>query len=173
MINTRVPGGFGGGGEMQNGQAIVILKHWDDREQTTDEVVEQVGAATWRRSPACARCRTCARAWCAAADSRCRWCSAGPDYAQLVEWRDRLQARFEANPQLTGVDSDYKETRPQLRVVIDHDRAADLGVAVGDIGNTLQTMLGSSRATTFVDEGKEYDVLVQAERTRPLEHRRT
>jgi hypothetical protein len=88
----------------------------------------------------------------------------GPEYAQLVDWRDKLQARFEANPRLTGVDSDYKETRPQLRVSVDHDRAADLGVAVADIGNVLQTMLGSSRVTTFVNQGKEYDVLVQAER---------
>ena len=88
----------------------------------------------------------------------------GPEYAQLVEWRDLLLARFEANPQLSGVDSDYKETRPQLRIAIDKDRAADLGVAAADIGNVLQTMLGSSRATTFVNQGKEYDVLVQAER---------
>ena len=88
----------------------------------------------------------------------------GPEYAQLVEWRDRLLPRFEANPRLQGVDTDYKETRPQMRVRVDHDRAADLGVAVADIGNVLQTMLGSSRVTTFVNQGKEYDVLVQAER---------
>jgi multidrug efflux pump len=88
----------------------------------------------------------------------------GPEYAQLVEWRDKLLARFEANPKLQGVDTDYKETRPQFRVSVDHDRAADLGVAVADIGNVLQTMLGSARVTTFVNQGKEYDVLVQAER---------
>jgi multidrug efflux pump len=88
----------------------------------------------------------------------------GPDYAQLVQWRDQLLARFEENPGLLQPDSDYKETRPQLRVHIDRDRAADLGVSVADIGSTLQAMLGSVRATTFVDAGKEYDVLVQADR---------
>ena len=89
----------------------------------------------------------------------------GPDYARagangaIACWR-----ASRPNPGLSGVDSDYKETRPQMRVVINRDRAADLGVSVSDIGNTLQTMIGSRRVTTFVDAGKEYDVLVQAER---------
>ena len=162
-VNTRIPGGFGGGGEMQNGMAIVLLKHWDDRDQTTDEVVQQVSGelaqiAGVRALP------NVRQGLVRGGGQPLQVVLGGPDYAQLVEWRDRLQARMEANPRLTGVDSDYKETRPQLRVVINRDRAADLGVAVSEIGNTLQTMLGSTRATTFVDKGKEYDVIVQAER---------
>jgi multidrug efflux pump len=86
----------------------------------------------------------------------------GPDYAQLAQWRDRLLARIEQNPGLVGADSDYKETRPQMRVQIDHQRAADLGVSVGDIGRTLESMMGSRRVTTFVRGGEEYDVIVQA-----------
>src|SRR5690606_33113361 len=61
-------------------------------------------------------------------------------------------------------DSDYKETRPQMRVDIDRQRAADLGISVTDIGRALETMMGSRRVTTFVDNGEEYDVLVQAAR---------
>ena len=163
MINTRVPGGFGGGGEMQNGQAIVILKPWSDREQTTDDVVEQV-ARDLAKIPGVRALPQVRQGLVRGGGQPLQLVLGGPDYAQLVEWRDRLQARLETNPNLTGVDSDYKETRPQLRVNIERDRAADLGVSVADIGNTLQTMLGSSRVTTFVDEGKEYDVLVQAER---------
>ena len=163
MVNSRVPGGFGGGGEMQNGQAIVILKHWDEREQTTGEVVEQVtrDLATIPGVRAIANVR---QGLVRGGGQPLQVVLGGPDYAQLVEWRDRLQARFEKNKGLSGVDSDYKETRPQLRVVIDRDRAADLGVSVTEIGNTLQTMFGSSQVTTFVEEGKEYDVLVQADR---------
>jgi multidrug efflux pump len=62
------------------------------------------------------------------------------------------------------VDTDYKETRPQMRVNIDRQRAADLGVSVTDIGHALETMMGSRRVTTFVDNGEEYDVMVQAGR---------
>jgi len=72
--------------------------------------------------------------------------------------------RMADNPGLVGTDSDYKETRPQMRVNIDRQRAADLGVSVTAIGSALETMMGSRRVTTFVDNGEEYDVLVQAGR---------
>ncbi len=88
----------------------------------------------------------------------------GGTYAELVEWRDILLEKIEAsNPGLEGVDWDYKETKPQLQVVIDYDRAADLGVTVGEIGRTLETMLGSRRVTTYIEEGEEYDVILEGE----------
>jgi len=88
----------------------------------------------------------------------------GPEYAEIAQWRDRLLARMADYPGLVGADSDYKETRPQMRVNIDRQRAADLGISVTDIGRALETMMGSRRVTTFVDNGEEYDVLVQAGR---------
>jgi multidrug efflux pump len=164
MINSRAPGGGGGGGgDMQNGQAIVILKPWDERKVTTDEVVEKV-AKDLAKIPGVRALPQVRQGLVRGGGQPLQIVLGGPEYAQLVEWRDKLLARFEANPKLQGVDTDYKETRPQIRVSVDHDRAADLGVAVADIGNVLQTMLGSARVTTFVNQGKEYDVLVQAER---------
>ena len=68
--------------------------------------------------------------------------------------------RNAANVGLTGLDHDYKETKPQLQVIIDYDRAADLGVTVGEIGRTLETMLGSRRVTTYIDRGREYNVIL-------------
>jgi multidrug efflux pump len=88
----------------------------------------------------------------------------GPDYAELARWRDIMLAKMDANPGLVGADSDYKETRPQMRVIIDHDRAADLGVSATAIGEALETMMGGLRVTTFVDDGEEYDVVLQADR---------
>jgi len=88
----------------------------------------------------------------------------GPDYDELAEWRDRVLARMEENPGIMDPDSDYKETRPQMRVEIDRARAADLGVSVNEIGRTLETMMGSRRVTTFVEDGEEYEVMVQAGR---------
>jgi multidrug efflux pump len=89
----------------------------------------------------------------------------GGTYEELAQWRDILLARVEeSNPGLTGIDWDYKETKPQLRVDIDYDRAADLGVTVGVIGRTLETMLGSRKVTTYIDAGEEYDVILEGER---------
>lgn len=90
----------------------------------------------------------------------------GPSYEQVVEWRDTFVAALEAdNPGLTDIDWDYKETQPQYRIEINYQRAADLGVTVSEIGSTLQTMLGSRRVTTYIDEGEEYDVILEGLRS--------
>lgn len=87
----------------------------------------------------------------------------GPTYEELVQWQNKLFERIaEKNPNLQRLESDYEETKPMLAVEIDMNRAGDLGVSVDAIGRTLGTLLGGSRATTYVEGGKEYDVILQA-----------
>ena len=162
-VNTRVPGTFGSSEEMHTGQAIVFLQDWDKRTTTTDEVVSKVrkelGALPGVRvNP---QVRT---GLTRGGGQPFQLVLGGPDYAELAQWRDRVLARMEQNPDFFSADSDYKETRPQMRVEIDRVRAADLGVSVNEIGRTLETMMGSRRVTTFVDNGEEYDVMLQAGR---------
>jgi multidrug efflux pump len=89
----------------------------------------------------------------------------GGTYEELAAWRDILLRKIEqTNPGLLGIDYDYKETKPQLKVAIDYDRAAALGVSVETIGRTLETMLGSRRVTTYIESGEEYDVILEGER---------
>lgn len=88
----------------------------------------------------------------------------GDNYAELTEWRDILFEKINANnPGLLGLDSGYKETRPQIDFNIDYDAAADLGVRVNEIGRTLQTMLSGRNVTTYIDDGEEYDVILEGE----------
>ena len=89
----------------------------------------------------------------------------GGTWEELAAWRDTLVAAIDAdNPGLVGLDWDYKETQPQLRVEINYNRAAELGVTVSNIGRTLQTMFGSRRVTTYINEGEQYDVILEGER---------
>lgn len=89
----------------------------------------------------------------------------GGTYEELAGWRDILLEKIrENNPGFEGIDWDYKETKPQIQVEIDYDRAAELGVTIRNIGRTLETMLGSRRVTTYLDRGEEYDVLLEGER---------
>ncbi|MGY0563400.1 MAG: efflux RND transporter permease subunit, partial [Paraglaciecola chathamensis] len=88
----------------------------------------------------------------------------GNTYEELVGWRDKLLLSAQENPNLLRLDSDYKETLPQLLINIDTERAADLGVSVSDIGTTLETMLGQRRVSTFLDRGQEYDVILEGRR---------
>jgi multidrug efflux pump len=85
----------------------------------------------------------------------------GSSFAELVQWRDKMLEKIENFPGLANVDSDYKETKPQLNVKIDETRAAELGVSVATIGRTLETMLGQRRIGTFVERGEEYNIYVQ------------
>ncbi len=162
-VNTRVPGGFGASEEMHTGQAIVFLHDWRNRDLSTDDVVQQVrkemGALPGVRVNPQVR-----SGLTRGGGQPFQLVLGGPEYGELAAWRDRVLARMEKNPNFFAADSDYKETRPQMRVVIDRARAADLGVSVTEIGRTLETMMGSRRVTTFVDNGEEYDVILQADR---------
>jgi multidrug efflux pump len=85
----------------------------------------------------------------------------GPTFEELAQWRDIILTKAKENPKLIGFDCDYRETKPQLRVSINQARAADLGVSSANIGRTLETLLGGRRATTFIHEGEEYDVILE------------
>ncbi len=86
----------------------------------------------------------------------------GPSYDTLKEWRDIILDRASENPNLLSLDADYKETKPELKVDIARNRAADLGVSIEAIGRTLETMLGAREVTTYNDRGVQYNVMLQA-----------
>ncbi|VXB01193.1 Multidrug transporter AcrB [Luteimonas sp. 9C] len=165
--NSRVPRGWGGSAEMHNGQVIVFLQDWRDREMPTTDIVEDL-RAKFAELPGVQVRANVPGGLISSRGQRYQLVLGGPDYAEIAQWRDRMLARMRDNPGIQDPDSDYKETRPQMRVDIDRQRAADLGVSVQEIGRTLETMMGSRQVTTFVDNGEEYDVLLQAERERRM-----
>jgi multidrug efflux pump len=161
--NTRVPGGWGASEEMHTGNVIVFLQDWDQREMQTAEVADSLRADLGKLTGVQAQPRV-GGGLVGSRGQPIALVLGGPEYEEIARWRDIMLEKMEANPGLFSVDSDYKETRPQMRVQIDRQRAADLGVSVSDIGRALETMMGSRRVTTFVQEGEEYDVIMQAGR---------
>ena len=90
----------------------------------------------------------------------------GPTYEDIAEWTEIIQDKVsQDNPGFLGLDTNFKETRPQIDFEVNYDRAADLGVTVQEIGRTLETMMGGRRVTTFLDRGEEYDVIIEGERS--------
>ena len=161
-IITRTPGGFGASDDFNSGMIIVFLKHWDERDVTTAEVVSEVnrelgsmpsvrGNASVRSSLGRGR------------GQPVNFVIAGGSYQELALARDRILAAAADNPGIINLDSDYKETKPQLRIEVDTARAGDMGVSVADVSQALQSLLGSRRVTTYLDRGEEYRVVVQAE----------
>jgi multidrug efflux pump len=161
--NSRVPRGWGGSEEMHTGHVIVFLQDWGDRKESTDEVVAGL-RREFAKLPGVQARANVPGGLVGSRGQRYQLVLGGPDYAEIAQWRDRVLQRMETNPNIIDPDSDYKETRPQMRVNIDRARAADLGVPVTEIGRTLETMMGSRRVTTYVDNGEEYEVMLQAGR---------
>jgi multidrug efflux pump len=64
----------------------------------------------------------------------------------------------------TDPKSDMKVSKPELRVTIDRNKAADLGVSVRDIATTLQVLFGGKDVVKYKQAGEQYNVMVQLER---------
>ncbi|MGH8585177.1 MAG: efflux RND transporter permease subunit [Gammaproteobacteria bacterium] len=85
----------------------------------------------------------------------------GSSYPELQEFVERLMAEASAYPGIVNLDSDLKLNKPELRVTVDRDKAADVGVEIAAIGTTLETLLGGRQVTRFKREGEQYDVVIQ------------
>ncbi|HEX8217171.1 MAG TPA: efflux RND transporter permease subunit, partial [Allosphingosinicella sp.] len=161
-IITRVPGGFGPSDDFNNGSFSLFMRPWDEREETTADLVREVnrsiGQVASVRGNAQVRSSLGGRR-----GQPLQLVIAGASYAELAAARDRMLAAARENPGIVNLDSDYKESKPQLRIEVDTARAGDLGVSVAEVSLALQSLLGSRRASTYVDRGEEYQVVVQAE----------
>jgi multidrug efflux pump len=84
-----------------------------------------------------------------------------PSYAELDKAVEALMTKVRAYPGLLNADSDLKLNKPQLKVDINRDKAAQMGVGVDTIGRTLETLLGGREITRFKQAGEQYNVVVQ------------
>jgi multidrug efflux pump len=166
---TRLPGSWGGA-EVNTARSIVLLENWDLR----DESDKEIGARLRVRLAALPGVLSFVAHGSSlgfGGDSRpLKMVMGGPDYEQLQQWRDELLLRLENVPELVNPDSDYQERKPQMNISVDRDRSAALGVSLASIGRTLETMLGSRQVTTYIDRGREYNVILmgkEADRSSP------
>ena len=130
---VRTPG-FGGNA----GIAIVGSADWDERDFSTFSLMDEISAKL--NSVPDVRAFAIMRSGISGGGlgRPVQFVLQGDTYENLVEWRDIVLQKAAQNPRLIRLDSDYKETSPQLLVNINRDRVADLGVSISDIGGTLE-----------------------------------
>ncbi|HEY7649672.1 MAG TPA: efflux RND transporter permease subunit [Methylomirabilota bacterium] len=88
----------------------------------------------------------------------------GPDLASLAEYGERLRERSQHLGGIADADTTLKLDRPELRVEIDRERAADLRVETEQIATALRLMVGGDdEVSKFRDPlvGEDYDVTIR------------
>jgi hydrophobe/amphiphile efflux-1 (HAE1) family protein len=96
----------------------------------------------------------------------------GSDWPTLVSESQRLREALAASGVAVDVDSDYQLGAPELRIVPDRERAADLGVPVEEIAAGLSAMVGGVRVGKYSTAGRRVDVrvkLLAAQRMTPTD----
>src|SRR5690606_257803 len=159
---TMVPG-WGSNGGVNGGIFLITLPGWDERPRDTQEIMDEL-TQKWSRVPAL-QINMFMRSGLArgGGGQPVQFVLGGRTYEELAQWRDLVIERAEASGLFGRLNSDFQETKPSFSITVDKVRASDLGVSIQTIGQTLQAMMSESRVTTFVNEGEEYDVVVQAE----------
>jgi multidrug efflux pump len=84
-------------------------------------------------------------------------------YDKLDEYVNAVIAAARQYPGLVNLDSDLDLNKPQLQVDVDRMRIADREVSVLTVGRTLETLLGGRKVTKFIQNGEQYDVIVQVQ----------
>jgi hydrophobic/amphiphilic exporter-1 (mainly G- bacteria), HAE1 family len=83
----------------------------------------------------------------------------GPDLAQLDRYAKTLVAKLAATPGVADLESSYESGKPEVRVTVNRDKAADLNVNVASIATALRTLVaGDEQVTTYREGDDRYDV---------------
>lgn len=159
-VSIQTPA-FGGRAGDQTGFVIMQLENWEDRDVSASDALDMVrkklqgipDVRVWPFMPG----------FRGGSSEPIQFVLNGADYNELFQWASKLKDIAEDNPMMEGADLDYAETTPELVVSVNRQRAAELGIPVNDIAETLEIMLGGRSETTFIDRGEEYDVYLRGD----------
>lgn len=84
-------------------------------------------------------------------------------YENLSRTVRRFQDEMAKYPGFQQVDTDLRLNKPEIRMDVDRERAADMGVSVDAIARTVETLLGGRTVTRYKQGGEQYDVVVQTD----------
>lgn len=161
-IITIVAPGWGGANQVNTARIIVRLVDWSERDISQQKLVAELGPRLRAIPGARVIPINPAGFGIRGTGEPINYAIGGPDFETAREWAEIVVDRAASDPLFQGLRMDFEQTRPQLSITIDRERAIDLGVDVRTIGQTLQTFLGGREVTEFFDRGELYKVILQA-----------
>jgi len=85
----------------------------------------------------------------------------GSTYEELEIAQSKVLGMMRGNRNLSRIESDYSRNKPEVKLVINKNKAKDLGISTQSIGQTLETLYGGKTVTKFNKLGKEYPIILQ------------
>ncbi len=152
----------GGGGDVNTAFAYMPLMPWSERDKSAQEIADELRAKVGQIPGMLVMVMLPPSLNVRSSGQPLIIVLGGTNYEDLAEWSELVMNRARENPNIVGLRSDWFERKPKIKVKVNRERAADLGVSLSTVGRTLETMMGSRVVTTFEDRGEEYNVLLQA-----------
>jgi multidrug efflux pump len=161
---TAIGMGFGAPASSSLGMIFSRLTHWDEREEKQQALVARLfpklqqvpEAMVFAVNPPSLSRRT-------QSDVEIVIKSPLATLPELAEVSEGLVARLRQLPGLVNVDSDLRLSNPQLDVAFDRERAADVGVPVSALAESLRLLVAQGPADEFILRNKQYDVVMALE----------
>jgi HAE1 family hydrophobic/amphiphilic exporter-1 len=169
VSDTLAISGFGGGGGAQGqpngGQLTVRLKPIDQRDISQQALVARTRqlVAPYRKAAVIGVQGSGGLAVISGRGAAIQYALAGPDLKKLDEYTKRALSVLEKSPDVVDADRTFLPGRPELRINVDRKRAADLGVRVQDVSQTVNALLAGQDVTTFNAASDQYDVVLKAQ----------
>ncbi len=94
----------------------------------------------------------------------------GPDWDTLARASKQIMDELRGSGAVVDVDSDYQVGMPEVQVIPDRNKCADLGISMAAIGDTINSAIGGERVGKFKDQGRRFDIrvrLLAPQRQRP------
>src|SRR5262245_13627267 len=82
----------------------------------------------------------------------------GPDIDQLQVYATSLLAKVKEIDGVTDADMSFEATQPELRIDIDRQRAADLGVSTDVLSSTMRTLIGGEEVSKYKEGDEQFSV---------------
>ena len=89
----------------------------------------------------------------------------GEDFNQMSVAVEAIKQQIKNIPGLVDLTDDFDRSRPELKVIIDRNKASRLGLRARDIANTVRTAFNGKKVSVFRDGTEEYDIWVQLDQS--------
>jgi len=167
--NTMVLAGFGRGSGPNNGTINVSLEPIGARSRSQADLINQTRAIVKKYTSKDYQVTVSASSSIAQGIGLGRggtgigYYISGPDMGKLTEYANQIVEKMKQDPSFRDPDNSVDIGTPEVRVLIDRAKAADLGVEAGNVAQALNILSAGQAISTFSEGSEQYNVVIQAD----------